>query len=192
MRRICVLAGSRLGSRPEYERAAHTLGRELARRGLGLVYAGGDAGLMAVVAKAATTPGGEVIGVVARSGQACGGQRGPMTRLYEVGSAQERTALMVELADATVALPGGWGTFDELFTLTDWPQLGPHPKPVGLLDVEGFYAPLLWQISLASHEGFIATGRVPPLFAASSAPELLDSLTSNFADALTVCEEVTR
>jgi uncharacterized protein (TIGR00730 family) len=158
MRRICVFAGSSPGARPEYAAAAQALGREMAQRGLSLAYGGATRGLMGVLADVALAWSGEVIGVnprglFQREVAHCG-----LTTLHEVGSMHERKALMADLADGFIALPGGYGTFDELFEIETWAQLGIHAKPIGLLDVRQYFTALLLR--------------------AESPAELLDRLTS--------------
>jgi len=195
MQRICVFAGSQPGNRPAYARAARTLGRELAERGLALVYAGAGVGLMAAAAESARSAGGEVIGVASPAGQPCGGGRGPTTSWFRAASVEERTASMADLADGFIALPGGFGTFDELFTLLDWAQLGLHAKPIGLLNIEGFFTPLLSQIARAESSGFIVPGRIPRLVTAQGARELLDSLIAAVPGSqllAVTCKEVAR
>src|SRR5579884_1719042 len=155
MRRICVFAGSSLGAREAYAEAARALGRALAQRGLGLVYGGASVGLMGVVADAALAAGGEVIGVLPRGLFRREVPHRHLTELREVGSMHERKALMADLADGFIALPGGYGTFDELFEIITWAQLGIHSKPIGLLNVADYFAPLLALITYASKEGFI-------------------------------------
>src|ERR671932_40439 len=143
MRRLCVYAGSNAGARPEYARAAEELARELVARGIGLVYGGGRVGLMGVLADTVLAGGGEAIGVIPQAlvDREVGHQG--LTELRVVGSMHERKALMAELADAFVALPGGYGTWEEFFEIVTWVQLGLHPKPCGLLNVAGYYDPLL-------------------------------------------------
>lgn len=155
MRRICVFAGSNPGARPEYAKVADLLGRELATRGLGLVYGGSSVGLMRVVADAVLAAGGEVIGVLPRGLFRREVAHTGLTELHEVGSMHERKALMAELSDGFIALPGGYGTFDELFEITTWAQIGIHSKPVGLLDVADYFAPLLAMVRHAVVEGFV-------------------------------------
>mgnify|MGYP001305636058 CR=1 FL=1 len=155
MHRICVFSGSNLGVRPEYQQAAHALGQELASRGLGLVYGGASVGLMGVVADAVLAAGGEVIGVLPRGLFSREVPHKHLTELREVGSMHERKALMADLANGFIALPGGYGTFDELFEIITWAQLGLHSKPIGLLDVADYFAPLLALIAHATKEGFI-------------------------------------
>lgn len=155
LRRVCVFCGSASGGRPAYREGAQAMGRALARRGLGLVYGGGHVGLMGEVADAALQGGAEVIGVIPRGLQAREvGHRG-LTDLRVVGSMHERKATMAELADAFVALPGGMGTLEETAEILTWAQLGIHRKPVGLLDVEGYFSPLVGFLDHAAAEGFL-------------------------------------
>ena len=143
MNSICVFCGSSPGNNPAYAEAASRLGRILAERGTTLVYGGGHVGLMGVVADAALEAGGEVIGVMPRSlVDREIGHKG-LTKLHVVGSMHERKALMSELSDGFVALPGGNGTLEEFFEVLTWAQLGEHGKPCGLLNVAGYYDPLL-------------------------------------------------
>jgi hypothetical protein len=143
MNSICVFCGSSPGNDPAYTEAAQRLGRTLAERDTTLVYGGGHVGLMGVVADAALEAGGEVIGVMPRSlVDREIGHKG-LTKLHVVGSMHERKALMSELSDGFVALPGGNGTLEEFFEVLTWAQLGEHGKPCGLLNVAGYYDPLL-------------------------------------------------
>jgi uncharacterized protein (TIGR00730 family) len=155
MRRICVFSGSNLGNRPVYKQAAQALGQEMVARGFGLVYGGASVGLMGVIADTVLAGGGEAIGVIPRNLFRREVAHGGLTQLHEVNSMHERKALMADLADGFIALPGGYGTFDELFEIITWAQLDLHTKPVGLLDVAGYFAPLLALIMHASTEGFI-------------------------------------
>ena len=143
MRRLCVFCGSSTGSRPEYQAAARRLGELLAARGVGLVFGAGHVGLMGVVADAALGAGGEVIGVMPRSLVDREIGHTGLTKLHVVGFMHERKALMSELSDGFVALPGGNGTLEEFFEVLTWAQLGEHGKPCGLLNVAGYYDPLL-------------------------------------------------
>jgi uncharacterized protein (TIGR00730 family) len=178
MRRICVFAGSSPGAREEYAAAARALGRELACRGLGLVYGGSSRGLMGVVADAALEAGAEVIGVLPRGLFAREVAHTGLTELREVGSMHERKALMSDLADGFIALPGGYGTFDELFEIVTWAQIGLHAKPIGLLDVAGYFAPLLALVAHATTEGFIPSRSAPLLLCANTPAALLDALAA--------------
>jgi uncharacterized protein (TIGR00730 family) len=155
MRRLCVFCGSSSGSRPAYAAAARALGEALARRGLGLVTGGGRVGLMGVIADASMGAGGEVIGVIPEALAAKEVAHAGPTELRVVGSMHERKAMMAELSDGFVALPGGFGTLEEFFEVLTWAQLGLHPKPCALLNVAGFYAPLLALLDHAVAEGFV-------------------------------------
>jgi len=143
VRRVCVFCGSSKGAHPAYLEAAQQMGATLARRGLGLVYGGGRVGLMGAVADAALAEGGEVIGVIPESLMAWEVGHAGLADLRVVGSMHERKALMADLSDAFIALPGGYGTFEEFCETLTWAQLGLHPKPCGLLNVERYYDPLL-------------------------------------------------
>jgi uncharacterized protein (TIGR00730 family) len=158
IRRLCIFCGSSLGRDPAYRQLAAELGRALARRGIGVVYGGGGVGLMGALADGTLAAGGEVIGVIPQALLDREiGHRG-LTQLRVVGSMHERKAIMAELADGFVALPGGIGTLEELFEVWTWAQLGLHDKPCGLLDADGFYASLL---SFLDH--LVDTGFVQPL-----------------------------
>ncbi len=176
MRRICVFAGSSRGLRPEYGEAAAALGRELAARGIALVYGGASRGLMGAIADSALAAGGEVIGVLPKGLFATEVAHTGLTELREVGSMHERKALMADLASAFIALPGGFGTFDELFEVVTWAQIGIHRKPIGLLDVEGYFEPLLALVRHATHEGFIPEGQATLLLRETDPARLLDRM----------------
>lgn len=156
--RVCVFCGSRGGARPEYLEAARGLGRLLAGRGIGLVYGGATVGLMGAVADGTMDAGGEVDGVLPEALVERELAHLRLTRLHRVGTMHQRKALMAELADAFVTLPGGTGTLDELFEIVTWAQLGLHRKPVGLLDVGGYFQPLLTFLRHAAAEGFVRPG----------------------------------
>ncbi len=170
--RICVFAGSRSGTRSPYLAAARELGQALARRGIGVVYGGGGAGLMGSVADAVLAARGEVIGVMPRGLFAAEAVHRGITRLIEVEGMHQRKALMGELASAFIALPGGMGTFEELFEAISWAQLSIHHKPVGLLDVAGYYRPLLSLVDHAVKEGFVPEA-VGELITVEGDPEAL-------------------
>ncbi|GHO83257.1 LOG family protein [Dictyobacter formicarum] len=178
MSRICVFAGSNPGVRPEFVQAARELGQELANRGIGLVYGGGRLGLMGAIADATLAADGEVIGVMPRGLFQREVAHEYLTKLYTVNSMHERKALMADLADAFIALPGGFGTFDELFEITTWAQIGIHTKPIGLLDVAQFFLPLLALIEHASQEGFINPFHTQLLLHYQTPAALLDALAS--------------
>src|SRR5688500_15296531 len=155
IRRICVFCGSNSGSDPVYAEAARNLGRLFAREGIALVYGGGSVGLRAEVAEAVLQAGGEAIGVIPHALWAREvGHRG-LTDLRIVETMHDRKALMADLADAFIALPGGLGTLEEIFEIWTWSQLGLHAKPVGFLDVNGFYTPLMQFLDRAARERFL-------------------------------------
>ncbi len=155
MRRVCVFCGSSPGQGPVYLEAARAMGRVLAGRGIGLVYGGGSVGLMGAMADAALAAGGEVVGVIPRALQLRELAHAGLTTLHVVGSMHERKARMAELSDGFVALPGGMGTLEELAEILTWAQLGLHARPVGLLDVAGYYRPLVAFLDRAVGEGFL-------------------------------------
>ena len=174
MQRICVYAGSNRGGREEYEQTARDLGRELVARQLGLVYGGGRVGLMGVLAESVSVGGGEVIGVMPRALFPQEVAYEGTTQFYEVKSMHERKALMADLADGFIALPGGFGTYDELFEIITWAQLGIHAKPIGLLNAKGYFDPLLALIQHTSEEGFISPTHKNILIQKSTPADLLD------------------
>jgi uncharacterized protein (TIGR00730 family) len=143
LKRICVFCGANTGSRPEYANAARELASLMASRGIGLVYGGGNIGLMGIIADAMLEAGGEVIGVIPASLVAREVAHRGVTELRVVQTMHERKALMNELSDAFIAMPGGFGTLDEFFEILTWSQLGIHCKPSGLLNVAGYYDDLL-------------------------------------------------
>jgi uncharacterized protein (TIGR00730 family) len=153
--RVCVFCGSNPGAREIYADAARRLGVALAEAGIGLVYGGASVGLMGTIADAALAAGGEVVGVIPRALVDREIAHGGVSQLVVVGTMHERKAKMAELADAFVALPGGFGTLDELAEIVTWGLLGLHQKPIGLYDVEGYWAPLLQFFDHAVVEGFI-------------------------------------
>ncbi|MGH9037510.1 MAG: TIGR00730 family Rossman fold protein [Acidimicrobiia bacterium] len=155
MRRVCVFCGSSPGARAEYSEAARAMGRTLAAQDIGLVYGGGSVGLMGVLADAALEAGGEVIGVIPEHMTSREIAHYDLSDLRVVGSMHERKALMYELADGFVALPGGLGTLEELFEILTWCQLGLQVKPSGLLDVEGYFSRLVEFLDQVTAEGFV-------------------------------------
>jgi uncharacterized protein (TIGR00730 family) len=176
MKRLCVFAGSSKGSKAAYADAARALGAGAAQRGVGIVYGGAAQGLMGICADAALAAGGEVIGVLpqALSDREIAHPR--LTELRIVGTLHARKATMAALADAFVALPGGCGTLDELFEAITWRQLALHRKPIGLFDVEGYFAPLLSFLRGAADEGFMPQATLAAIAVRSDAPAILDSL----------------
>jgi uncharacterized protein (TIGR00730 family) len=173
---VCVFCGSNAGADPAYVESAQTVGSGLARRGIRVVYGGGRVGMMGAVADAARAEGGEVIGVLPR--QLFEREIGHMgiDDLRVVGSMHERKALMVELSDAFIALPGGIGTLEEFFEVYTWAQLGIHAKPLGLLDVAGYYQPLATMLDHAVAQRFVREETRAMLAIASD----LDSLLAAF------------
>ena len=155
IQRVCVFCGSNDGARPEYLTAATALGKQLAARNIGLVYGGAGVGLMGAVADAVLAAGGEVTGVMPRSLVEREVAHSKLRDLRVVGSMHERKALMAELADAFIALPGGLGTLEEFFEVWTWAQLGEHSKPLGMLNVAGYYDPLLVFFDHLVNERFI-------------------------------------
>ena len=155
MKRICVFCGSSRGGRPEYLAAATALGNLLIEQGLGLVYGGGDVGLMGRVARTVFEQGGEVIGVIPKALAKKEIAFQGLSDLRVVGSMHERKALMAELADGFIALPGGLGTFEEFFEVLTWAQLGIHQKPCGLLNSCGYYDALIDFLKTSVQEGFV-------------------------------------
>jgi uncharacterized protein (TIGR00730 family) len=178
LRRVCVYCGSNSGVRPTFAAAAAGLGRLLAEEGIGVVYGGASIGLMGIVADAALTAGGEVIGVlpdklfeheIAHAG---------LSDLHVVTSMHERKTLMSELADGFIALPGGYGTIEEVVEAVTWTQLGIHDKPVGLLDVDGFFDHLIAFLDRAVSDGLLRPGSRELLLCDDDPRRLLDRLRS--------------
>ncbi len=155
MKRICVFCGSNFGLRPAYVTAAKVMGQALVKRGLGLVYGGGNVGLMGVIADEVKSLGGEVIGVIPQALAEKELAHTDLSDLHVVKSMHERKALMADLSDGFIAMPGGYGTFEEFCEVLTWAQLGFHRKPCGLLNVEGYYSPMLILFDHAVIEGFV-------------------------------------
>ena len=177
MKRVCVFCGSRDGTRSQYAAAAGGMGEALARRGIGLVYGGGGIGLMGVLADAALSAGGDVIGVIPESLMAREVAHRGLGDLRVVASMHERKALMAELSDAFVALPGGFGTLEEFCEALTWAQLGIHRKPCGLLNVEGFFDPLLSFFDHAVRERFVSPDHRSLVVVEEDPGRLLDALS---------------
>jgi len=178
LRRVCVFCGSSTGSDPVYARSAEALASALTARGIGLVYGGGCVGLMGVLADAVLARGGHVIGVIPDSLLAREvGHRG-LPDLRVVASMHERKALMASLADGFIALPGGFGTFEELLEALTWTQLGLHAKRCGVLNVAGFYDPLLALLDHAVSNGFLKPENRDLLRASTDPEALLDDLAA--------------
>lgn len=173
---ICVYCGSRDGARPAYRESARALGAAIARAGLRLVYGGAQVGLMGALADAALEAGGEVLGVIPRHLTERELAHPNLTELRVVDTMHQRKLAMVDAAEAFVALPGGFGTLEELFEVLTWRQLGHHDKPSGLLDVDGFYAPLIACMQHMRSEGFVASEHVARVQVASEPAALLARL----------------
>jgi len=175
---LTVFCGSSPGADPVHAEAARSFGRLLARRGITLVYGGGRVGLMGEVADAALAAEGSVTGVITRQLLDKEVGHSELTELLVVESMHERKLAMADRADAFVALPGGFGTLEELFEVVTWSQLGIHVKPVGLLDGTGFYRPLLAFLDSAVDAGFLRAGHRQILLSGSDGPTLLDRLAA--------------
>jgi uncharacterized protein (TIGR00730 family) len=176
MRSVCVFCGANAGSRPEYAEAARRLGAALAERGLEVVFGGGHVGLMGVLADAALQAGGRVVGVIPQALVERELAHRRLSELHVVETMHQRKALMADLADAFVALPGGYGTLDELFEILTWAQLGLHGKPVGLLNVGGFFDALLAWLEHAVAERFLPAAHRDFLLVERQPEALLDRL----------------
>jgi uncharacterized protein (TIGR00730 family) len=169
---ICVFCGSSRGARPAYVEAARGVGSALARAGLGLVYGGGRVGLMGTVADAALAEGGRVIGVIPEPLATSEIAHDGLTELHVVRGMHERKALMAEKSAGFLTLPGGVGTFEEFFEILSWAALGLHHKPIGILNVEGYFDPLLALFNHATAERFLRPEHLD-LLVVSDQPEVL-------------------
>lgn len=174
--RVCVFSGSNSGARPDYAEAARRLGEELLARDLELVYGGANTGLMTIVADTVMRGGGRVIGILPQGLESREAAHRGLTELRIVPSMHERKAMMYSLSDAFVSLPGGIGTFEETLEMLTWSQLGIHQKPIGLLNVCGFYDGLLEFLEHAVREGFLPSENKERLIIELEAPRLLDRL----------------
>jgi uncharacterized protein (TIGR00730 family) len=175
---VAVFCGSRRGRRPEYAAAAAEFGRAAARRGITLVYGGGDVGIMGALAESTIAAGGAIVGVIPRFLlEREVGHRG-LTRLEVVESMHQRKARMAELSEAFVALPGGLGTLEELFEVWTWNLLGLHAKPCGLLDAAGFFTPLVGFLDRMVEEGFVSPEHRGLLSVEAASDALLDRLAA--------------
>ncbi|MBA3274969.1 MAG: TIGR00730 family Rossman fold protein [Chloroflexia bacterium] len=177
MKSICVFCGSSVGADDAYREAAVGLGRLLAEREIRLVYGGGKVGLMGVVADAALGAGGEVLGIIPESLMLKEVGHGSLTELVVTHTMHERKAAMADAADGFIALPGGFGTLDELCEILTWAQLGIHRKPIGLLDTAGFFGQLRSFFDFVSAQGFIRPEHRSLLLEASSPDALLEAMT---------------
>ena len=174
MKRVCVYCGSSAGRLPRYREAARALGHEIAARGLGLVYGGAGIGVMGAVADAVLSRGGEVIGVIPHNLATKEVAHAGLSELLVVASMHERKARMEGLSDGFIALPGGWGTFEEIFEMLTWAQLGMHQKPCGLLNVAGYYDHLFTFLEHAVAENFVRTEHQPMMIMEQDPVSLLN------------------
>lgn len=179
MKAICIYCGSSMGHDPIYADTARAMGTAIARRGMTLVYGGGRVGLMGTVADAALAAGGEVIGIIPQSLVDKEIQHRGVTKLHVVDSMHTRKAMLIELSDAMIALPGGFGTYDELAEAFTWAQLGYHTKPLGLLNVKQFYDPLIAQLDTAIREGFVREGHRDIMLVDTDIERLLNRLVEH-------------
>ncbi|HWX80857.1 MAG TPA: TIGR00730 family Rossman fold protein [Steroidobacteraceae bacterium] len=179
LRRICIFCGSSPGENSVYEQAAQSIGRLLPRRGIELVYGGGNVGLMGALANACLEAGGRVIGVIPQSLVDKEVAHTGLTELRVVGSMHERKFLMAELSDAFIALPGGYGTWEELFEMLTWSQLKIHRKICAILNVNGYYDPLLKMADIAVGEGFLRVANRALLLADTDPERLMDRVSGH-------------
>jgi hypothetical protein len=176
---ICVYCGSSSGSNPIYAEAAHTMGTAIAKRGKTLVYGGGAVGLMGIVADAALAAGGRVLGLMPQALVDKEIQHKGLTELRVVGSIHERKAGMIAAADALIAMPGGFGTYEEITEAATWAQLGYHRKPCGLLNVNGFYDGLITLMERAIADGFVNPAHRDILVIERGVEALLDRIETH-------------
>ena len=179
MQRICVFCASSPGGNPAFAAMARRLGALMAARGIGLVYGGGNVGLMGILADAVLTDNGQVFGVIPRALVDRELAHRGVTQLDVVDTMHERKRRMHDLCDGFIAMPGGFGTLDELFETLTWSQLGMHAKPCGLLDIDGYFAPLLHLLDHAVQERFMRPEHRALVSVAADAAELLDSMASH-------------
>jgi uncharacterized protein (TIGR00730 family) len=172
MKNLCIYCGSAVGTNPEYAAAARRLGRALVGHGLGLVYGGGRVGLMGIVADAVLEGGGQAIGVIPEALANEEVAHNGLTELHVVADMHQRKALMARRADAFLTMPGGIGTFEEFFETLSWAALGLHQKPMGILNVAGYFDPLLALLDHAAAERFLRPA-VRSLLVVSTDPETL-------------------
>ena len=178
MKSICVYCGSSDSVSPDYLSAARQMGQVLAQRGLRLIYGGGKTGLMGAVANSALDGGGEVVGVIIPSMNTPALAYDGLTSMDVVPNMHARKARMHELSDGYIALPGGFGTFDELFETLTWAQVGEHEKPVGLLNVKNYYIPLMTALKHSVQEGFIFQEHLDALACEADPETLLDAMSN--------------
>ena len=179
MNSICVFCGSADNVSVDYKTAATEMGRMLAERGIRLVYGGGKTGLMGAVAEGALAAGGEVIGIIITSMDTSALAHKGLTRMEVMPEMHARKARMHQLAEGYIAMPGGFGTFDELFEALTWGQTGAHEKPIGLFNVNNYYAPLLAALDHAVDEGFIFREHRDALYTEAEPQKLLDAMNEH-------------
>ena len=179
MKSICVFCGSADKIHPDYRQSGRLMGRSLAENGIRLVFGGGHTGLMGAVADGALQAGGEVIGVIVESMDTPALAHSGLTRLEVTATMHERKARMHALAEGFIALPGGLGTFDELFETLTWGQIGVHEKPVGLLNVRNYFGPLMQMLLHAEREGFLFPEHREMIAVADEPQALLDALKAH-------------
>lgn len=184
MKHICVFCGSSIGAREIYRDTARALGGEIARRGIDLVYGGSNIGLMGVIADATLAAGGKATGIMPTHLIQKEIMHTHLTELRVVNTMHERKALMADLADGFIALPGGFGTYDEFCEIVTWAQLGLHQKPCALLNVEGYYDPLIAMIDRAVQEGFVRADHRAMLIISAKISDLLDQMQNYRAQAV--------
>lgn len=176
MQSICVFCGSRTGALPEYSGAAKILGQSLAELELRLIYGGGNIGLMGLLADSVLEAGGEVVGVIPQALAEKEVAHTGITQLHIVSSMHERKAMMADLSDGFIAMPGGYGTFEEFCEIITWYQLGIHRKACGLLNIAGYYDPLLAQFDLGVREEFISDNHRKMIIADTNPQALLQKI----------------
>jgi len=185
LRHVCVFLGSSTGTNPDNAAATVALGKELVARDMGLVYGGGAVGLMGLLADTVLEAGGEVIGIIPRSLFAREVAHQELTELVETENMHDRKAMMYERSDAFIALPGGLGTLDELAEITTWRQIGLHDKPIGVVDVNGYYRALLAWLDRVTDDGLLNEQNRGLINSAPTGAALLDILAEDPADAAT-------
>lgn len=177
IKNICVYCGSSAGKNPAFAQAAVTLAQAMCKRNIGLVYGGAAVGIMGVIADAVLEAGGEAIGVIPKSLAVKEVAHENLTGLHVVASMHDRKAMMAELADGFIALPGGWGTLEEIFEILTWAQLGFHDKPCGLLNIEGYYDDLIGFLDNSFEQQFVNELFRPLLMTATEPTSLLDQFS---------------
>ena len=178
MEKICVYCGSSPGKNPAYSHAAKSLAKAMCERGIGLVYGGAAIGVMGAIADAVLEAGGEAIGIIPKSLAVKEVAHDNLSELHVVASMHERKAMMAELADGFIALPGGWGTLEEIFEILTWAQLGFHHKPCGLLNIEGYYDGLIDFLDNSFEQQFVNELCRPMLMTAHDPVALLDQFAT--------------